>query len=81
MDLGLDLDKGPNGEGAAADRYAVFYRNGDFPSCGTLKYLHPLCFISNRPHNFSNFDSVAYDSCLFFKNVILQYMIFTLVEF
>ena len=36
MDLGFDLDKGPNGEGAAADRYAVFYRNGDFPNCGTL---------------------------------------------
>ena len=35
-DLALDLDKGPNGEGAAADRYAVFYRNGDFPNCGTL---------------------------------------------
>ena len=40
MDLGFDLDKVPSGEGAAADRYAVFYRNGDFPNCGTS--LHSL---------------------------------------
>ena len=30
----LYVDQGPNGEAAAADRYALFYRNGVFPNCG-----------------------------------------------
>ena len=53
----LDLDsppfKGPNGEVARADKYAIFYRNGTWPDSVKLGRNKTCDWSSNIPEGFS----------------------------
>ena len=50
----FDLDEGPNGEGALTAQYAIFYRNGTFPTINCGKSRTPLHMDGGLDHFFQN---------------------------